>query len=145
MKRLGVALITVLACATATMALAGGGLLSADDAARRAKNGEITVIDVRSPAEWRQTGTASGAKRVTIHDPLGADGFLRHMVAAVDGDRDRPIALICARGNRSTRAREFLTRNGFTNVHNIVEGMLGNRRDPGWIARGLPVTPCPAC
>ena len=145
MKRLGVALIAFLACATATMALAGGGLLSADDAARQVKNGKITLIDVRSPAEWRQTGTAMGAKRVTIHDPHGADGFLRHMVAAVGGDRDRPIALICARGNRSTRARDFLTRHGFTNVQNIVEGMLGNRTDPGWIARGLPVVPCPTC
>ncbi len=145
MKRLGVALVGFLACAMAAVAVAGGGLLSADDAARRVKNGEITMIDVRSPGEWRQTGIAPGAKRVTIHDPNGAEGFLRHMVAAVDGDRGRPIALICARGNRSTRAHDFLTRNGFTNVHNIVEGMLGNRTDPGWIGRGLPVVPCPSC
>ena len=145
MKRLGFALITILAWAAAGVAVAGGGMLSADEAARRAKAGEIMVIDVRAPAEWRQTGTARGAKRVTIHDADGADGFLRHMVAAVGGDRARPIALICARGARSTRAHDFLTRNGFTNVHNIVEGMLGNRADPGWIARGLPVTPCPAC
>jgi rhodanese-related sulfurtransferase len=145
MKRLGVALISVLAWAVAGVAVAGGGMLSADEAARRAKSGEIMVIDVRSPAEWRQTGTARGATRVTIHDADGTDGFLRQMVAAVGGDRDRPIALICARGNRSTRARDFLTRSGFTNVHNIVEGMLGNRTDPGWIARGLPVAPCPAC
>ena len=120
-------------------------MLSAVEAARRAKNGNIMVIDVRSPGEWRQTGTAQGAKRVTIHDPDGADGFLRHMVAAVDGDRSQPIALICARGNRSTRARDFLRRHGFTNVHNIVEGMLGNRADPGWIARGLPVDSCKQC
>ncbi len=145
MKRLGAALVTFLLCATAAVAVAGGGMLPADEAARRAKNGELTVIDVRSPAEWRQTGTALGAKRVTIHDPRGADGFLRHMIAAVGGDRGRPIALICARGNRSTRAHDFLTRHGFTNVHNIVEGMLGNRTDPGWIARGLPVVPCPSC
>ncbi len=143
MKRVGAALIALLVCTAA--AFAGGGLLSAEDAARRAKNGEITVIDVRSPAEWRQTGTASGAKRVSIHDPHGEDGFLRRMVAAVDGDRSRPIALICARGNRSTLAQRILLRHGFTNVHNIVEGMLGNRTDPGWIARGLPVTPCPSC
>ncbi len=145
MKRLGVALVSFLACAMAAVAIAGGGLLSADDAARRVKNGEITMIDVRSPGERRQTGTAQGASCVTMHDPNGAEGFLRHMVAAVDGDRSRPIALICARGNRSTRAHDFLTRNGFTNVHDIVEGMLANRTDPGWIARGLPVVPCPSC
>ena len=145
MKRLGVALVSFLVCATSAVAVAAGGLLSADDAARRAKNGNFMMIDVRSPGEWRQTGTARGAKRITIHDPDGAAGFLRHMVAAVDGDRSRPIAMICARGNRSTTAREFLTRHGFTNVHNIVEGMLGNQTDPGWIARGLPVESCPSC
>ena len=143
MKLIGVALISLLMCAP-VVALAGG-VLSAEDAARRVKSGEIMVIDVRSPTEWRATGTAKRAKRVTIHDRDGAAGFLRHMVDAVDGDRNRPIALICARGNRSTMAHEFLTRQGFTNVHNIVEGMLGNRTDPGWIARGLPVVPCPTC
>ncbi len=145
MKIIGAALISLLMCATAAVAVAGGGVLSAEDAARRAKSGEIMVIDVRSPTEWRETGTARGARRVTIHDREGAAGFLRNMIAAVDGDRGRAIALICARGNRSTKAQEFLTRQGFTNVHNIVEGMLGNRTDPGWIARGLPVVPCPTC
>jgi rhodanese-related sulfurtransferase len=145
MKRLGVALSVVLIFTTTAVAVAGGGMLSAVEAARRAKSGEITVIDVRSPAEWRETGTAPGAKRVTIHDPERGAGFLRHMIAAVDGDRSQPIALICARGNRSTVARNFLTRYGFTNVHNIVEGMQGNRTGPGWIARGLPVAPCTSC
>lgn len=145
MKCLGVILVGILLCATAAVAVAGGGLLSADEASRRAKNGNIMVIDIRSPGEWRQTGVAQGAERVTIHDPNGAGGFLRHMVAAVGDDRGRPIALICAHGNRSTRAQDFLRRHGFTNVHNIVEGMLGNRTEPGWIARGLPVVSCPAC
>lgn len=145
MKRFGAVLICLVAWLTAGVAIAGGGLMSADEAARRVKRGDLTVIDVRSPAEWRRTGTVRGAKRVAIHDPDGAAGFLRRMIAAVEGDRDRPIALICARGNRSARAEDILVRNGFTNVHNIAEGMLGNRSDPGWIARGLPVEPCPAC
>ena len=145
MKRLGAVFFAIFLGTATGAAVAGGGTLSADDAARRAEKGDITVIDVRSPGEWRQTGTAQGAKRVTIHDPDGTDGFLRHMIEAVNGDRSQPIALICARGNRSTRAQEFLRRHGFTNVHNIVEGMLGNRTDPGWIARGLPVDACRSC
>lgn len=142
MKRLGVVLFALLVWATAAV---GGSLLTADEAARRAEAGAITVIDVRSPGEWRRTGTPPGAMRITINDPDGAAGFLRRVDAAMGGHRDRPIALICARGSRSARAQDLLTRNGFTNVHNVAEGMLGNRDEPGWIARGLPVTPCKSC
>lgn len=146
MKLIPRALILCLVLAAAAWpARAGGGIISADDANRRARTGEITVIDVRSPAEWRRTGIAKGGKTVTIHDPDGPAGFFRAMLAAVGGDKTKPVALICARGNRSTRAYEFLRSRGFVNVYNIAEGMLGNGQSPGWIARGLPVAPCREC
>ena len=107
--------------------------------------GEITLIDVRSPAEWRQTGIAEGGKPVTIHNPGGAEEFARAVLAAVGGDRNRPIALICASGNRSTRASGLLAASGFTAIFNVGEGMLGRGDQPGWIARGLPVEPCVRC
>lgn len=34
---------------------------------------------------------------------------------------------------------------GFTQVYNIREDMIGSDAGPGWIARGLPVEPCPTC
>ena len=119
--------------------------MPAEAATRRAKNGEITMNDVHSLGEWRQTETALGAKRVSIHDPGDAERFSRHMIAAVDGDRIRPIAMICACGNSSTIASGFLAGHGITNGHNFVEGMLGNPTDRGWIARGLPFVPCLSC
>ncbi len=117
-------------------------VIDAAEAYAKSVAGEVTVIDVRSPGEWRETGVPAGAKLVTIHDPRGAEGFLANVLAAVEGDRTRPIALICARGTRSSRAYNFLARQGFTNLYNVREGMLGRGREPGWIRRGLPLAPC---
>ena len=116
-----------------------GGLIAADAAYRQAKREALTIFDVRSPGEWRQTGVPAGARRVTIHDPGGLAGFVAAMKRATDGDLDRPLAVICARGNRSTRARQALRAAGFKNVGNIREGMLGSAFGPGWLGRGLPV------
>ena len=135
-------LIGTLALAAAA---AEGGVIAADAAAARAAAGELLVIDVRSPREWRQTGVAKGARQVTIHDPGGLPGFVEAVKVALGSDLKRPIAVICATGNRSTLAQRFLTEAGFTRVLNIKEGMLGGPYGPGWLNRGLPVESCTAC
>lgn len=145
MKRLFVLFALCLVLWPDPAARAAGEVLSASEAAKKMGAGEITLIDVRSPEEWRHGGIAAGAKRVTIHDPAGAEGFLRAMLRAVDGNRAKPGALICARGNRSSRAYRFLVDHGFQNLFNVKEGMLGNGAAPGWIARGLPVERCEPC
>ncbi len=134
------------ALAFATAAAAGeGAVIAADVAAERATAGEILVIDVRSPKEWRQTGVPKGAGRVTIHDPGGLPGFVEAVKVVLGGDLKRPIAVICATGNRSTLAQRLLTTAGFTRVLNIKEGMLGGANGSGWLPRGLPVERCTAC
>lgn len=119
--------------------------LSAPQAHAGAKAGRLVLIDVRSPREWRQTGVPKGAKLVTIHHPRGARGFLEDILKAAGGDKSRPIALICAQGVRSSRGKRFLEARGFTNVHDVSEGMLGRGSQPGWLARRLPTSKCPAC
>lgn len=126
-------------------ALGGHFVMTADEASVRAEAGEVMLIDVRSPQEWRQTGVPRGARRVTIHDPGGLKGFVDAMAAAVDGDLEKPIALICARGNRSTIAQKVLGEAGFTRVFNVREGFAGGPYGPGWVKRGLPVEACPGC
>ena len=127
-------------------ALAGSGdVVSADEALVRAETGEVLLIDVRSPQEWGQTGVPKGAHQVTIHDPRGLAGFISAIKVEVGGDLDMPIAVICARGNRSTLAQKVLTEAGFTNVLNVREGMLGSPSGPGWLSRRLPVDDCTRC
>ncbi len=129
---------------TATTAHAGG-VISADAAHRQSQAGELLIVDVRSPREWRQTGLPKGAAAVTIHDPNGPEGFLAAMLAAAGGDKAKPIALICASGVRSNRAHRFLEAKGFTALVDVSEGMLGRRDKPGWLKRGLPTEPCKGC
>ena len=135
--------ILVAAMLTAAGPAAAGEILTAPEAYKRAKAGEIVLIDVRSAREWRQTGVPAGAKQVTIHQ--GAQGFLNGILMATGGDRAKPIALICARGNRSARARRFLEASGFTNVHDVSEGMVGRGDTPGWLARKMPTEKCAVC
>lgn len=125
-------------------------IISAPVASAAAARGDVTLIDVRSRREWRETGLAEGAQRVTIHNPNGIKAFVAEMTRAVGGDKTRPVALICASGVRSLRAQRILRANGFTQVQNVSEGMLGRPGTgpdggPGWLNRGLPVTPCPEC
>ncbi len=122
-----------------------GEVIAADQAMQLAAAGEIVVVDVRSPQEWRQTGVPAGARLVTIHQPDGLIGFIVAMGDALGEDRSRPVALICARGNRSSVASSALAQAGYTQVYNIREGMLGSPDGPGWLARGLPTNPCGTC
>lgn len=140
-----VATLALLAVKTLWLAgtAAAGEILTAPEAYQRAKAGEVVLIDVRSAREWRQTGVPAGARQVTIHQ--GAQGFLDGILKATGGDRTKPIALICARGNRSARARRFLEASGFTNVHDVREGMVGRGGSPGWLARKMPVEKCSVC
>ncbi len=121
-------------------------LIDSTKALAGVKAGEMTLFDVRSPAEWRETGVPQGAKTVTIHDPKGMAGFVTAATRAVNGHKDKPIALICARGSRSSRAERALRAAGFSNIFNVREGMLGNSIDgPGWLHRKLPVEKCGNC
>lgn len=116
--------------------------IGAAEALALSRDGKLTIVDVRAPAEWRETGIAPGARTVTIHDPRGIDGFVAEVLKAVDGDKARPVALICHSGTRSVRAQKILAAAGFTQVTDIGAGMVGKRDQPGWIAQGLPAVPC---
>ena len=138
-------LLVVVACLAGGPVRAESDKILADDAFARAESGDLIIIDVRSPYEWRQTGVPAGAARATVHNPRGLAGFLEEVVAIVGEARSKPIALICARGWRSAAAAKFLQEKGFTNVFDVSEGMLGRDANPGWLARKLPVEPCDDC
>lgn len=130
-------LLAILCAAGATTATAGRlpAILSAPEAYAMQKAGELLVVDIRSPREWRETGVARNAVTITVHQR----SFAKALLDAVDGDRSRPIAIICATGARTAVARKYLEKMGFTAVADISEGMLGSADGPGWIRRGLPV------
>lgn len=119
--------------------------LSAPEAYARAQAGTLTLIDIRHPEEWRQTGVATGALRIDMTDTQGEAGFVERVTTKMSGKKNAPIGLLSLAGNRGANAQQVLRKAGFTHVYNIKEGMQGSSAGPGWIARGLPVQPCPDC
>ena len=103
--------------------------LSTRQALERVEAGSITLIDVRKPEEWTETGRAPGAIGITLQD----EDFLEQVAAATGGDREAPVAFICRSGNRSEQASDRLLETGYTNVFNVAGGMKD------WTERSLPV------
>jgi rhodanese-related sulfurtransferase len=124
---------------------AAGAVLSAPEALAAVEAGKLTLIDIRTPPEWRQTGVARGAGLLNMQHPQGGQGFMNDLLKLVGGDKNAPIGLICRTGNRTTQVQKFLEAQGFTHIYNVKEGMAGSGAGPGWLRRGLPVEQCTRC
>lgn len=83
----------------------------------------IILVDVRQPEEFAHDGHVAGARLLPL--PMLA-------MRADELDKDAAIAVICRSGNRSQVACELLQRQGFSNVTNVVGGMIA------WQQAGLP-------
>ncbi len=81
--------------------------------ARLAEGADVTVVDVRRPGEW-EAGHIARAMHLPLHE-------LEKRAASLD--RDRPVAIICASGYRSSIATSLLERLGFRRFSNVVGGM----------------------
>ncbi len=115
--------------------LAQEAIMTAPQAQKAALAGEIVFVDIRTPQEWKETGIATTAWPVSMHQ----DGFLQKLDKLTGGDKTRKVALICATGVRSAYMQEQMTKNGYSNVISVAEGMLGGLYGKGWIPRGMPV------
>jgi rhodanese-related sulfurtransferase len=130
------ATLTFATVLVASISTAGAAqVLTAPQAFSQAASGKITLIDIRTPEEWAETGSGAGAKRLDMR----RDDFAAALDKILGGDRYRPVALICARGVRSSRLSRVLREGGYTNIIDVPEGMMGSYAGPGWLERGLPV------
>ncbi|MCH9806824.1 MAG: rhodanese-like domain-containing protein [Alphaproteobacteria bacterium] len=111
--------------------------MAAPEAHEKALKGEILLIDVRTPEEWKQTGVPTSAHAITMHQ----DGpkFLSSLLSAAGGNAKMPVAVICRTGNRTSALVGPLQKAGFPNVINVIEGVVGGPRGPGWKTRGMPL------
>lgn len=122
-----------------------GPTLTAPEAFAQAQAGQLTLIDIRRPEEWRRTGVAKGALRIDMTNAQGETGFVKQVTAKMGGRKNAPIGLLSLTGNRGAIAQHVLHEAGFTQVYNIKEGMMGSNAGAGWIARGLPLEACERC
>lgn len=113
--------------------------LSVREAHEAAKAGKLVLVDIRTPDEWADTGVPDGAIRL---DMTGSAFEVR--LAALKLDHPgKPIALICRTGNRTSTLQKTLAARGWKELVDVRGGLLGNPRDKGWLAEGLPVTAYP--
>jgi molybdopterin/thiamine biosynthesis adenylyltransferase/rhodanese-related sulfurtransferase len=89
------------------------------------------VVDVREQSEWDE-GHIPGAVFVPR-------GHLESRIERTAPDREAPIVLYCASGNRSAFAAKTLEELGYENVRSLAPGYTGWKRDgfPTVVARAL--------
>ena len=87
--------------------------VSVDEAKELIDNGEVQVLDVRTPDEFA-AGHIPGAKLVPLQ-------VLESMLSELD--QDQKYLVVCRSGNRSTQASGILVENGFKHIYNMTGGM----------------------
>ncbi len=103
--------------------------LTAAESAKLVQDGQAVLVDVREPAEWRETGVAAPAVLLEKSDFDGAKAAWAPFLAKVG--KDKTIVLYCRSGGRSGRVAEALAAEGYKVVN------AGGFKD--WTAAGLPV------
>jgi len=84
------------------------------------------LVDVRTPEEYAG-GHAQGASNINFLDK----NFLRDFEAAID--KDKPVYIYCASGNRSGKAKSTLEKAGYKYIYNLTGAGYAQ-----WAAAGYP-------
>ena len=99
--------------------------VSVDQLKEQITNRELQIVDVRRPTEY-----SNGHVPRAINAPLSA---LDRTIDQLPLHKDKPTAVICAGGYRSSAAASLLQQQGFTNLINVAGGT------GAWINAGYPV------
>ncbi len=92
--------------------------ITSDELKQRQQAGETpTIIDVREPWEFEES-RIPGAQNI----PLGT---LPEKLDDLAGLKDQEVVVHCKSGSRSSAAKAYLTQQGFTNVRNLLGGIMG--------------------
>ncbi|NPA64883.1 MAG: rhodanese-like domain-containing protein [Epsilonproteobacteria bacterium] len=86
----------------------------------------VTIIDIRTPQEWRQTGVVPGSKLLTFFDIYGnydIDRFMEEFQKLVP-TKETPFVLVCRTGSRTATVGNFLANQmGYTNAMHLAGGV----------------------
>ena len=85
----------------------------------------IKVIDIRTPAEWRETGIVKDSYTIMFFDEQG-NYDVPKFLKALDGvvKKDEQFALICRVGSRTGMVSEFLSKDMGYKVINLKGGIM---------------------
>jgi len=91
--------------------------------------GALTLIDVRKPGEWNETGRPKGSHGITLQGP----DFEMKILQIISNDKTQPLAFTCHTGGRSSMAADKAKAAGFTDISNVEGGFLA------WARAALPI------
>jgi rhodanese-related sulfurtransferase len=97
-------------------------------------NKGVTLIDIRRPEEWKQTGVIKGSHKITLFNRSGRiqPDFQQKFEAVTDPEK--PVILICRTGNRTAVASKLITEQlGYKKIYNVKRGITD------WIRHNNPV------
>jgi hydroxyacylglutathione hydrolase len=92
--------------------------------AERLWDEEAVLLDVREDDEWER-GHVEGSVHIPYHE-------LRNGVPAAVREAERPLAVACSAGNRSSLATSLLRREGVENVLHVADGGVADLADEGF-------------
>lgn len=82
-------------------------------------NNDILLLDVRREDEFNGIlGHLKGAILISVSE-------LESRLSEIEEYKDKPMIVYCRSGARSARASDILASNGFTDVKNMLGGMIG--------------------
>lgn len=95
----------------------------------------VPVVDIRTPAEWKETGVIKGSHLLTFFDERGranVDAWMAQFSKIAGPGAE--VVLVCRSGNRTGQVTRFLDQNaGYRKVAHLQKGISN------WIAAGNPV------
>jgi len=118
-----------------------------NDALKDKLSAGTTLIDIRRPEEWKQTGVVPGSHLLTFFDRSGNvnpqfGAELRKLISGPDDE----VVFICHTGQRSVALSQYLVdQAGFTNVANVENGIVSWIQDGGEITQAAAPANCWLC
>jgi len=85
----------------------------------------IPIVDIRTPAEWKETGILKGAIPIMFFNERGGynvQKFLDTLNKKVD--TKKPFAIICRTGSRTRMLSAFLSKDIGYDIINLTGGMM---------------------
>jgi rhodanese-related sulfurtransferase len=124
-------LLSLLAALAAVVSLAAADVakLSPAEAAQLVQDGQAVLVDVREPAEWKESGVAQPAVLLEKSDFDGAKAAWAPFLAKTP--KDKLVILYCRSGKRAGTVAEALAAQGYKVAN------AGGMKD--WTDAGLPV------
>ena len=107
-------------------------------------NNNIIIIDVRNVEEWKETGVIPESRLIQMLSPQGSvrNNFIEELITTLGDDKNIKAAIICRSGRRSSATVAMLKDQGFINIFNVTDGIMGDGKTTGWKNRNLPLVKC---